>query len=103
MKSKTSNPDVIRELNVLKGIVPFYIRNKDNASFTEIPNILITPTGELKYMNNNNELKSVSSLIIECNRIQTARWLNHLWFKDGYGKYRSFKKHVSEKYNLQFS
>lgn len=102
MKSKTSNPDVIRELNALKGIVPFYIYNNDNASFTEIPNILITPRGELKYMNN-NELKSVSSLIIECNRNPTARWLNHLRFKDGYGKYRSFKKHVSEKYNLQFS
>ena len=101
MNTKSHNPAVISEFNSLKRLVPFGI--KHNNLFIEIKDISIDMNGKLFYQNNNNEKKSVCSLIKHTKRLQTARWLNHLYFKDGYGKKQLFKKYVGQKHNLKFS
>lgn len=103
MNAKSDNPAVISEFNSLKRLVPFGIKD-DNNLFIEIKDISIDMNGKLFYQNNNNEKKSVSSLIIHIRRrLTTARWLNHLYFIDGYGKEHKFKDFVSQKYNLKFT
>ena len=101
MNTKSNNHAVISEFNSLKRLVPFGI--KHNNLFIEIKDISIDMNGKLFYQNNNNEKKSVSSLIKHTKRLQTARWLNHLYFIDGYGKEKEFKKFVSQNYNLNFT
>ena len=101
MNAKSYNPAVISEINSLKRLVPFGI--KHNNLFIEIKDISIDMNGKLFYQNNNNEKKSVSSLIKHTKRLQTARWLNHLYFIDVYGKEKEFKKFVSQNYNLNFT
>ena len=100
MNAKADHPAVISEFNSLKRLVPFGIKN-NNKSFIEIKDISIDMNGKLFYQNNNNEKKSVSSLIIHIKGLTSARWLNHLYFIDGYGK--EFKKFVSQNYNLKFT
>ena len=101
MNTKSNHPVLISELTSLKELVPFGIKNNDD--FIVLKDISIDMNGKLFYTNDNNELKSVSSLIKEIKRLQTARWLNHIYFKDGYGKIRLFKKFVSEKHMLIFT
>jgi hypothetical protein len=101
MNAKSDNPAVISEINCLKKIVPIGI--KINGEFTSLNGISIDKNGRLFYQNNNNEKKSVSSLIKHTKRLQTARWLNHLYFIDGYGKEKKFIKFVSQNYNLNFT
>jgi len=101
MNAKSDNPAVISEINSLKRLVPFGI--KYNGEFIPLKDISIDKNGILSYQNNNNEKKSVSSLIKHTKRLQTARWLNHLYFIDGYGKEKKFKKFVSQNYNLNFT
>jgi hypothetical protein len=101
MNAKSDNPAVISEINSLKRLVPFGI--KYNRLFIELKGISIDMNGKLFYQNNNNEKKSVSSLIKHTKRLQTARWLNHLYFIDGYGTEKEFKKFVSQNYNLNFT
>ena len=101
MNAKSDNPAVIYEINSLKRLVPFGIIY--NRLFIELKNISIDMNGKLFYQNNNNEKKSVSSLIKHTKGLQTARWLNHLYFIDGYGKEKEFKKFVSQNYNLNFT
>ena len=100
MNAKSNNPLVKSEFNSLKSLVPFGI--KHNKKFIVIKNISLD-NGKLFYQNNNNEKKSVSSFIKHIKGLQTARWLNHLYFRDGYGKEQEFKKFVSQKYNLNFT
>lgn len=100
-KAKSNHLAVIFELNLLKRLVPFGI--KHNNLFIKIKEISINSKGQLFYQNNNNETKSVCSLIKHIKQIQTARWLNHLYFIDGYGKQQDFKKFVSKNHNLNFS
>jgi len=101
MNSKVSDDIVIREINSLKDLVPFGI--KHNNIFIEVNDISIDIRGRLFYLNNNNEIKSVSSLIKDIKNLQTARWLNHLYFMDGYGNEREFKKYMIQKHNLNFT
>ena len=100
MNAKVSDPRIIIELNSLKSIVPFGI--KYNNSFNEVKDISIDGN-TLVYINNNNEIQSVSSYIREIKRLQSARWINHLYFIDGYGKEQKFKDFVRQKYNLIFT
>ena len=101
MNAKSDNPAVISEINSLKRLVPFGI--KDKEEFIPLKDISIDKNGILFYQNNNNEKKSVSSLIKHTKGLQTARWLNHLYFIDGYGNEKEFKKFVSQNYNLNFT
>ena len=101
MNAKSDNPAVISEFNSLKRLVHFGINH--NNLFIEIKDISIDMNGKLFYQNNNNEKKSVSSLIKHTKGLPTARWLNHLYFIDGYGKEQAFKKFVSQNYNLKFT
>ena len=101
MNTTVKNESVINEINSLIGVVPFGIKNR--GTFIELKNISINQNGNLSYLNNNCEQRTVSSLIRDIKDLPTARWLNHLYFIDGYGNERSFKKYVSEKYNLKFT
>ena len=66
-----------------------------------------------KYLNDKNVIVTYSSghiynlpkdkLGFDTKRLQTARWLNHLYFIDDFGKEQKFKKFVSQKYNLNFT
>lgn len=94
--------EVVCELQSLQEMnASFGIRNKNE--FIEVRDISIDASGKLCYSNSSNELKSLSSLIIEVKGLPTARWLNHLYFKNGCGEEHSFKKFVSQKYNLKFT
>jgi len=94
--------EVVCELQSLQEMnASFGIRNKNE--FIEVRDISIDASGKLCYSNSSNELKSLSSLIKEVKGLPTARWLNHLYFKNGCGKEHSFKKFVSQKYNLKFT
>ena len=89
MPDRTNNPKVANEINTLKGVVPFGI--KHNGNFIRINNITIDVAGKLYYLDDNtHEKHSVSSLIKRVKRIQTARWLNHIHFVDGFQKEISF-------------
>ena len=99
--AKSDHPAVISELNSLKRVVAFGF--KHNNLFIKINGISINCKGQLFYQNSNNQTKSVSSLIKHIKQIKTARWLNHLYFIDGYGKQQDFKKFVSKNHNLKFS
>ena len=101
MNTKASNETVIGELNSLKYLSPFVIKHKNKLIV--LNNILIDTDGKLFYTNKRNEVKTVSSLIKRIKNIRTARWLNHLYFIDGYGQIREFKKYVSVKHNLKFT
>lgn len=102
LKKNALCKEVVCELQSLQEMnASFGIRNKNE--FIEVRNISIDASGKLCYSNSSNELKSVSSLIIEVKGLYTARWLNHLYFKNGCGEEHSFKKFVSQKYNLKFT
>lgn len=101
MNAKSNNPYVIEEFNSLIKIVPSGVFHNDE--FIELKDMSIEDNGKLFYQNDNNEKTSVSSYIQDKRGLQAARWLNHLYFKDGYGKKQLFKKYVGQKHNLKFS
>lgn len=102
LKKNALCKEVVCELQSLQEMnASFGIRNKNE--FIEVRNISIDASGKLCYSNSSNELKSLSSLIKEVKGLPTARWLNHLYFKNGCKKEHSFKKFVSQKYNLKFT
>ena len=102
MYTLVSDQDVINEFNSLKHIVPFGFNIRQ--TFIEIKNIMIENTGRLYYINYNNEKKSVSSLMKDVfQSIHRIRWLEHLYFIDGFGNQKKFKTHIAEKYNKNFS
>lgn len=102
LKKNALCKEVVCELHSLQEMnASFGIRNKNE--FIEVRDISIDASGKLCYSNSSNELKSLSSLIIEVKGLHTARWLNHLYFKNGCKKEHSFKKFVSQKYNLKFT
>jgi len=100
MNTRSDNQIIISVIDTLNGLVQFGIKHND--SFIPINNISIDERGKLYYLNN-NEKNSVSSLIKHVKGLQTARWLNHLYFIDGFGNEKSVKKYISKRYNLKFS
>ena len=101
MNAKSDNHYVIEEFNSLIKLVPFGVLHNDE--FIPLKGMSIEDNGKLFYQNDNNEKTSVSLYIKDKTGLQTARWLNHLYFKDGYGKEQKFKKYVAEKHNLKFT
>jgi len=100
MNTRSDNQIIISVIDTLNGLVQFGI--KHNNSFIPINNISIDDRGKLYYLDN-NEKYSVSSMIKQVKGLQTARWLNHLYFIDGFGNEKSVKKYISKRYNLEFS
>jgi hypothetical protein len=100
MNTRSDNQIIISVIDTLNGLVQFGI--KHNHVFIPVNNISIDERGKLYYINN-NEKNSVSSLIKQVKGLQTARWLNHLYFIDGFGNTKSLKKYISKRYNLEFS
>jgi len=100
MNTRSDNQTIISVIDTLNGLVQFGI--KHNNSFIPINNISIDERGKLYYLDN-NEKYSVSSMIKQVKGLQTARWLNHLYFIDGFGNEKSVKKYISKRYNLEFS
>lgn len=100
MNTRSDNQIIITVIDTLNGLVQFGI--KYNDSFIPINNISIDERGKLYYLDN-NEKYSVSSMIKQVKGLQTARWLNHLYFIDGFGNEKSVKKYISKRYNLEFS
>jgi len=100
MNTRSDNQTIISVIDTLNGLVQFGI--KHNNSFIPVNNISIDERGKLYYLDN-NEKYSVSSMIKQVKGLQTARWLNHLYFIDGFGNEKSVKKYISKRYNLEFS
>lgn len=88
MNTRSDNQIIISVIDTLNGLVQFGI--KHNNSFIPINNISIDDRGKLYYLDN-NEKYSVSSMIKQVKGLQTARWLNHLYFIDGFGNEKSVK------------
>ncbi len=101
MNAKSNHPVVISEFISLNRVARWGF--KHNNIFIDIKDILIDMNGKLFYQNNNNIKKSVSSLIKHTTGLQTSRWLNHLYFINGYGKEVKFKNFVSQHHNLKFT
>ena len=101
MTAKSDNHYVIEEFNSLIKLAPFGVFHNDE--FIPLNGMSIEDNGKLFYQNDNNEKTSVSSYIKDKTGLQTARWLNYLYFKDGYGKKQQFKKYVAQKHNLKFT
>jgi hypothetical protein len=100
MNTKSNNTAITNEIRVLKDVVPFGIML--GALFVKIENLEIDEKGRL-CCSQGNEIISVSSLINTVKQLQTSRWLNHLYFIDGFGKKILFKNYISKKYNLKFT
>ena len=106
MTTKASDPDVIGEVNRLKDVCPFGVKIRNELGelqFRELKNISIVQKGRLFHTNANNESKSVSSFINEMKELSGSRWLDHLHFKDGFGRELKFKTFVSQRHNLNFT
>ena len=101
MNTRTDHPLVIDTINTLNGLVPFGF--KHNGNFIPVNNISIDMRGKLYYLDNNNHIHSVSSLIKDVTGLQTVRWLNHIQFRDGFGNEKSLKTYISQKHNLIFT
>ena len=91
MNTRSDNQTIISVIDTLNGLVQFGI--KHNNSFIPVNNISIDERGKLYYLDN-NEKYSVSSMIKQVKGLQTARWLNHLYFIDGFGNEKSVKKYI---------
>lgn len=101
MNTRCDNPLVIDTFKTLNGLVSFGTIYRD--TFIPISNISIDDRGHLFYLDNANQQHSVSSLIMRLKGLQTARWLNHLYFIDSFGNVIKFKNHLSERHNLSFT
>lgn len=102
MTTKACDPIVLTAFELLKKGTMMGIRNNDGL-FIGIPSINIDPSGKLFYLDEKKRRTSVSSLIIKVKGLQTARWLDHLYFIDRNTDIVSFKKFISSKYDLNFS
>jgi hypothetical protein len=77
---KVSHPKVAETINTLKRVTQLGIMH--NNRFIQFHNINYNDDGVLTYMDGINTI-TVSKKIIEIKGILTARWLNHLYFRDG--------------------
>ena len=98
----TNHQYVINEINDLKNNCKFGI--KKNGEFIDIPNsITINNRGALYYTNFHNEKKTVASFIKNIKNLQSARWLNHLYYRDYANNIYNFKKRLINKYSTNFT
>jgi len=102
MTTKACDPVVVGAFKLLKSGTIMGIRNNEGL-FIGVPSIDIDPSGKLFYLDDKRRRTSVSSLIIRIRGLQTARWLDHLYFIDRNAKIVSFKKFISSNYELNFS
>lgn len=100
--TKVNDPVVFGAFKLLKNGTSMGIRNNDGL-FMVIPSMDIDPSGKLFYLDEKKRRTSVSSLIIKIRGLQTARWLDHLYFIDRNANIVSFKKFISSNYELNFS
>jgi hypothetical protein len=100
MTTKVKDPAVIGEVNSLKDVCRFGVKIRN--VFKELQ-ISIDQKGKLFYTNDNHESKSVSSLIKNMTGWKTARWVDHLYFIDAFGREREFKTFVNQRLNLNIS
>jgi hypothetical protein len=100
--TKVSEPIVVELLNILRTSSLLGIRNKDGM-FIGIPSINIDPSGNLFYIDSKNRRNSVRSLIMSLKGLQSARWLDHLYFLDRNTNIVSFKKYLINKTGLHFT
>ena len=100
--TKVCDPVVIELLNILRSSSLLGIKNKDGM-FIGIPSINIDPSGNLFYIDLKNRRTSIRSLIMTLKGLQSARWLDHLYFLDRNTNIVSFKKYLTSKTGLQFS
>jgi hypothetical protein len=99
---KVNDPSVIEFFKLLKNNTVFGIKNKDGL-FIGVPSIDIDPSGNLYYLDSKKRRTSVRSLIMSFKGLQSARWLDHLYFIDRNTNIVSFKKYLSSTYNLNFT
>lgn len=100
--TKVSEPIVVELLNILRTSSLLGIKNKDGM-FIGIPSINIDPSGNLFYIDAKNRRTSIRSLIMSLKGLQSARWLDHLYFLDRNTNIISFKKYLASKTGLNFS
>ena len=74
--------------------LPLGIKPYKRSEFLPITNVTISDKGKLFHIIN-SEKKYVSTYIKEISGLQTARWLNHLYFKDG-NEDPEFNKFIKE-------
>jgi len=100
--TKVSEPVVAELFNILRTSSLLGVRNKDGM-FIGLPTINMDPSGNLYYIDGKNRRTSVRSLIMSLKGLQSARWLDHLYFLDRNTNIVSFKKYLASKSGLQFS
>ncbi len=96
------DPLVISEFNQFKGVCPWIIYDNEK-NIVELKGITINNLGKLNYINDKGDEKSVSSYIQQNITGHSVRWLDHLYFINGWGKIIKFKNHLRERHGLYFS
>jgi len=96
MTTKSSSFEVRQTLLRLIDVVSFGVNI--NGIFNPFRGDLYWDNNKLMY-EHNGHVRTLCSLIRTLKHIQTARWLNHLVFKDGFGNIISFKKFVATNYD----
>ena len=77
--------------------MPFGIKDHKTKIFIELKNLTLTGK-KLKYFDESeSKTKYVSRFIKENKGLKTTRWINHLVFKNGFGKIVDFKKYLKSK------
>ena len=102
LNTKASHPTVVSELHNLVSLMPFGI--KVNGVFHALHDVRIIH-GKATYRNGLYQIErhSLSQKIKDVTGLQAVRWLNHLYFRNGFGRLVLFKTYVGKKHALHFT
>lgn len=97
-----NNPIIKSKLTRLKRNKIFYVERLDGTHIN-LYGIKFDIHNQLIFLHN-GQYKTVRSLIMEVNHLQSARWLNHVYFKNRDGRHKRFyKDYLKDTHNLNIS
>lgn len=97
-----NNPRIKIMVNILSLSKTFYIEKPDGTHIN-LYGIKFDNQDRLIFLHN-RQYKTVNSLIKEVKHLQTARWLNHVYFKKRDGRnQKKYKDYLTEICRMNFS
>ena len=102
MNTKVDDPKVVGTINELIGVVQWGFKDR-NDTFIPLKVSKLEKQRLYYFDEATNSHKLVSLLIREVRGGWKVRWLNCVYFKDGFGNEISLKTHLSQKHDLKFT
>ena len=104
MPTTVRNDDrVAGALHNMAGLCPFFIGNRP-GNMVPLKNIKINDKYECTFESQVGRRKLVVHEIKERTGLRTARWLNHIYFRNGFGEMIEFKNHLKKNYtDMEFT